>query len=41
MGMSTIVVGFAKPDAKWKSMKAIWDTCIAADIEPPADVRKF
>lgn len=41
MGMSTRVTGFAPPDEKWQKMKDIWDACIAAKIEPPAEVEKF
>lgn len=41
MGMSTHVVGFKPPDAKWKKMKAIWDACQAADEEVPENVSTF
>lgn len=41
MGMSTHVVGFRPPDDEWNKMKAVWDACIAADIEPGGDVLEF
>ena len=41
MGMSTRVVGFKPSDAKWKKMKAVWDSCVAADVDPPDDVDTF
>ena len=41
MGMNTRVVGFITPDEKWNRMKSVWDACIAADIEIPAEVGDF
>jgi hypothetical protein len=41
MGMSTRVVGFRPPDAKWKRMKDIYDACESAEIELPAAVMEF
>lgn len=41
MGMSTHVIGIKPPDEKWKKMKAIWDACSAAGIEPPGEVVSF
>ena len=41
MGMSTHVQGFRPPDEKWKKMKAVWDACVAAELEIPADVEEF
>lgn len=41
MGMSTHVVGFKPPDDKFKKMKAAWDACRAAGIEPPEEVYDF
>lgn len=41
MGMSTHVVGFKPPDAKWKAMKKVWDACAMAGIEAPRQVEKF
>jgi hypothetical protein len=38
MGMSTHVVGFKPPGAKWRQMKAVWDACQAAGIEVPDEV---
>lgn len=28
-------------DQKWKDMKAVWDSCQDAGIDPPAEVWKF
>lgn len=41
MGMSTHVVGFIPPDEGWKKMKAVWDTCALAGIDPPDEVSRF
>ena len=41
MSMSTHVVGFKPPDAKWKKMKRVWDACVEADIEIPTEVTMF
>ncbi len=41
MGMSTYVSGFSPPDAKWKEMKAIWDSCHVAGVEVPSEVYNF
>lgn len=41
MGMSTHVVGIRPPDAKWKQMKAVWDACQVAGVEPPDEVAEF
>jgi hypothetical protein len=41
MGMSTHVIGFAPADEKWRAMKAIWDSCRAAEIPVPSEVEKF
>ena len=41
MGMSTNVEGFRPPDKKWKKMKAVWDSCRAANINAPSTVREF
>jgi hypothetical protein len=41
MGMSTHIQGFNVPDEQWKEMKAVWDTCRQAGIEPPEDVSKY
>lgn len=41
MSMSTSVVGIKPPDEKWKKMKAIWDSCVAADVDPPNEVSEF
>lgn len=39
--MSTHIVGFRPPDAKWKQMKAVWCACKAAGIPAPDEVCKF
>jgi hypothetical protein len=41
MSMYCGIVGIKPPDDKWKKMKAIWDSCMAADIEPPSDVYDY
>lgn len=41
MGMSTHVIGFRPPDARWKKMKAVYDACIAAETTPPKEVMEF
>lgn len=33
--------GFKPPDARWETMKAVWDACKAADIEVPDEVSTF
>ncbi len=35
------VVGFIPPDFKWKQMKAVWDACVRAQVDPPKDVVAF
>lgn len=41
MSMSTHVVGYRPPDERWHQMKAIWDACAEAGIDPPEEVRSF
>lgn len=41
MGMSTHVVGFRPPDAKFKKFAAIWKQCEEAGISPPKEVDSF
>lgn len=41
MGMSTHVVAFKPPDEKWQAMKAVYDACNAAGVDPPSDVIAF
>lgn len=41
MGMSSSLVGVKPPDAKWKAMKAAWEACEAAGVEPPKEVADF
>lgn len=35
------VSGFKPPDDKWEQMKSVWDACVAARIEIPAQVEAF
>lgn len=39
--MSTNIVGFRPTDAKWKAMKAIWESCEANGISIPPEVNTF
>jgi hypothetical protein len=41
MGMSTHVVGFKPPDDKFKKMKAAWDACKLAGVNPPKEVLQY
>lgn len=41
MGMSTHVIGIRRPDEKWSQMKAVWDACKLAGVEPPDEVANF
>jgi hypothetical protein len=41
MGMSTHVVAFKPPGERWQQMKAVWDACEAAGIEPPDEVSEY
>lgn len=41
MGMSTHVVGFKPPDDKWRKMKAAYEACQMAGIDPPEEVEDF
>jgi hypothetical protein len=41
MSMSTEVIGIRPADEKWKKMKAVWDSCKKAGIEPPEAVDDF
>ena len=41
MSMSTYVYGLKPPDEKWKSMKAIYDSCLAAGVDAPKEVEEF
>lgn len=41
MSMSMHVVGFSPADEHWKKMKSAWDACVAAGIDPPAEVSNF
>ncbi len=41
MSMSTHVVGLVPPDEKWKKMKAVYDSCRAAELPIPDEVEKF
>jgi hypothetical protein len=39
--MSTYVIGFRPPDAKWLKMKEVYDACEAAGISIPDEVDDF
>jgi hypothetical protein len=41
MGHHAYVVGFKPPDEKWKKMKAAYEACKKAGVEPPNEVRHF
>lgn len=41
MGMSTHVIGIREPDDHWRTMKAVWDACEQAHVEPPSEVEDF
>ena len=41
MSMSTHVVGFRPPDETWQKMKAAWDACCLAGVNPPTPVASF
>jgi len=41
MSFSVIVEGVTPPNAKWKKMKAAWDACEAAGVNPPKEVSEF
>ena len=41
MSMSTHVIGFKPPNAKWKKMKKAWDACTEAGIDIPKEVEEF
>lgn len=41
MGMSTHIIGIKPPDKKWRKMKGVWDACVEAGVNVPAEVNKF
>lgn len=41
MSMSMHVIGYQPADEQWKKMKAAWDACAAAGIDPPDEVIDF
>lgn len=41
MGASYHVEGFVPPDDKFNQMRAVWDACHTAGIDPPQDVEEF
>ena len=41
MAMSTYVVGFRPPDERWNQMKAVYDACGDAGVDPPEEVSRF
>jgi hypothetical protein len=41
MSMSIHIVGFIPPDDEWRKMKAVWDACSKAKVEPPKKVLDY
>lgn len=41
MGMSTHVVAIRPPDERWTQMKAVYDACAAAGLQPPDEVMDY
>lgn len=41
MSMSMHVVGYRPADEQWSKMKAVWDACEAAGVNPPKEVEDF
>ncbi len=41
MGMSTSIYGYRPADEQWRKMKAAWDACKLAGVDPPLEVNKF
>lgn len=41
MSVKLIVLARIKPDDKWRKMKAVWDACDDACVEPPRAVGDF
>lgn len=41
MGMHTNIRGIKLPDAKWKMMKAVYDSCRNAGLEIPGEVNAY
>jgi hypothetical protein len=41
MSASIHVVAFKPADDKWRKMKAVFDACRTAGIDPPSEVEKF
>jgi len=39
--MSTHVVGIKPPDDNWKKMKAVYDSCVAAEIDVPDEILDY
>ena len=35
------IYGFIPPDHKWNKMKAVYDSCITAEIDIPDEVNEF
>ena len=41
MRVALYVVGFRPPDAEWQRMKAAYDACEAAKVDPPKEIQEF
>ena len=39
--MSMHVIGYMPADEQWNKMKAAWDACTAAAVDPPKEVFAF
>lgn len=41
MSMSSRIVGFKKPDSTFNKMKAVYDACVAAELDIPNEVHDY
>lgn len=41
MSMLAYVIGFHPPDEEWRKMKRVYDACVEAGTDVPAEVEKF
>ena len=41
MGATLHIEGLCPPEVEWKKMKAVWDACEEAGIDPPKTVIDF
>jgi|APSaa5957512622_1039677.scaffolds.fasta_scaffold192938_2 hypothetical protein len=40
-GPTTVISGYRPPDEKWLKMRAVFEACEEAGIEPPREVSEF